>query len=331
MKLLDARLDDHAREQGQRPRGGQQRQALPDRPAGEWQPRAHPDDRQGGADQDEDHGDHRRHPADPNGEGRGVQRRDRDHVADGRDGRHRDAVEVPLVGVRGQRQDDGQRADDHARHRSAENGDHDDVDHADALGCPARRQRPCATTRARPTRRTSARRRRTRSGTGRLRDDACARTCRCGCSFPDRDESAPKMLPRIEFAAGSRTRSPGSFSSVPVIAPRATPAAISPTVENDKRDQAVPDRAPLGPPVAEDATDCREAIRQSHPSRPFSLAHCVRLRSQDALRRGCPGPHLAAYLGPRSARTVRRRSARMRARRDRHRAGGSSGNAVGGG
>ena len=48
---------------------------------------------------------------------------------------------------------------------------------------------------------------------------------------PSRDDNAPKMLPRIELAAGSSMSRPGSFASVPVIAASAMPAAISPTVE----------------------------------------------------------------------------------------------------
>ena len=55
---------------------------------------------------------------------------------------------------------------------------------------------------------------------------------------PSRLPSAPKMLPRMPMAAGTRTSRPGSSSSVPVIAPSVSPARRSPPDETSSAAKA---------------------------------------------------------------------------------------------
>ena len=185
-------------------------------------------------------------PCDADQVGREEQARQRDHVAGGGDDRRGDVVEVPDATHAERRDADGDHEhDDRGQHRrprprrrrsrrprscrSTPEADRDRLgeDREDAT---------TPTTTARPTPRGSGRRR--------CRRAARAGTCRRGSTVPSRLPSAPKTLPRMPIAAGTRTRRPGSRSSVPVIEPRVRPARRSPAEEH--RSATKPARTPAG-------------------------------------------------------------------------------------
>ena len=179
--------------------------------------------------------------------GREEQARQRHRVGRGGDDGRGDVVEVPLVAhararrratVMHQHDDD---RDDPADHRDDDEvGDRDRVldteRDREALGDDREQERERPSTARPPTR-----------GSGR-------RACRCATisrnvpvctAVPSRLPSAPKTLPRMPTAAGTRIIRPGSSSRVPVMEPSVRPAMRPVPVEI--RSATKPARTPEGP------------------------------------------------------------------------------------
>ncbi len=84
---------------------------------------------------------------------------------------------------------------------------------------------------------------------------------------PSRLPSAPKMLPRMPMAAGTSTSRPGRASSVPVMAPRVSPARRSPPEETSSAARACRNPAASEPTAARRRATKRENGRESTATR----------------------------------------------------------------